>query len=45
MKLVFSGIAVLTLFFIPFTLAKAETCSGRADGNVWPASRGPVDGR
>jgi len=41
MKLVFSGIAVLTLFFIPFMLAKAETCSGRAETCVvkWGAPR------
>jgi hypothetical protein len=30
MRLAFSGIAVLAFVFVPFTLAKAETCSGRA---------------
>jgi hypothetical protein len=30
MNLVFSGIAILALFFIFPALAKAETCSGRA---------------
>jgi hypothetical protein len=41
MKRVFSGVAVLTLVFIPFTLARAETCSGRAQTCVvkWGSPR------
>lgn len=41
MKLVFSGIAVLAVFLIPFTIARAETCSSRAETCVvkWGAPR------
>jgi hypothetical protein len=41
MKLVFSGMVILTVFVIPLTLAKAETCSGRAQTCVlkWGAPR------
>jgi hypothetical protein len=41
MRLVFSGIAILTLLLIPFARAQAETCSGRAQICVdkWRAPR------
>jgi hypothetical protein len=41
MRLVFSGCAILTLLFIPFTRAQAETCNGRAQICVdkWRAPR------
>jgi hypothetical protein len=41
MKLVFPGIAILTLTFAPLTPAEAETCGGRAQACVvkWGAPR------
>jgi hypothetical protein len=41
MKLVFAGISVLAVFLVSFTLAKAESCSSRAETCVvkWGAPR------
>jgi hypothetical protein len=41
MRLVFSGIAILTLLLVTFAPAEAETCSGRAQLCVdkWRAPR------
>jgi hypothetical protein len=41
MKCVFAAVAVLPVFLIPITLAKAETCSGRAQACVvkWGSPR------
>jgi hypothetical protein len=41
MKCVFAVVAVLPLFLIPVTLAKAESCSGRAQACVvkWGSPR------